>query len=185
MRILRGTLKGRKLLTFKGRRIRPTSDRVKESVFNILSDCIPGARVLDLFSGTGNLSIECISQGALSSVAVDGHPGSIELIRKNVQHLGVSDQISIKRSDVFRYLKSYKGDSFDLIFIDPPFTEKLADRVMNALSRSSAYGKETRIVIESTKHEGISDTYGSLESVDSRYYGDKLVSFFSLKKDLE
>ena len=181
MRIIGGILKGRILLSPKGNHLRPTSDRVKESLFNILKNNIDQAIVLDLFAGTGNLSIEALSQGAKKIFAVEKHPQSLKIIYNNLTNLQITKQeIQVFKYDVFDFLKIYKKSlKFDLVLIDPPFTQKLANKTMEQLAKSSTFKKETIVVIESSKHEIIKDLYPPLSLFDRRYFGDKLLSFFN------
>ena len=178
MRIIGGRLGGRKLLSFKADHIRPTSDRVKESLFNIIGQDLEGQRVLDLFSGTGNLAIESFSRGAEYVEAIERHPKSLAIIRKNLDSLEISKSIKVVRSDVYSYLKKYRGDPFDLVLVDPPFTEAIADSVMEEISRSHVWQKGSLIVIESSTQEKIQDTYSELLCIDRRSFGDKILSIF-------
>ncbi len=181
MRIISGTLKGRQLLSFKASHIRPTTDRVKESIFNKTMGYIEGARILDLFAGTGNLSIESFSRGAKEVVSVENNKKSVQIIQKNMEHLKIpKNMIKVMVKDVRQYIKGFKGDPFDVIFIDPPFTEKMAHEVMGILSESTLFFDETLIVIESSSQETIEDNYGSLLLKDRKDFGDKWVSFFTL-----
>lgn len=183
MRIISGKLKGRVLKGFDGPHIRPTTDRVKESLFNILQGHLQGARVLDLFSGTGNLSFEAYSRGASYVESVEKHPASLKIIRENMKSLGILEGIRVIKQDVFDYLKIAKGEPFDLIFIDPPFTEQLADRVMGAISQTDLFSEETIIAIESAKKEYIGEVYGRLRAIDTRHFGDKILTLFATVKD--
>ena len=180
MKIIGGTFKGRVLISPKGYRLRPISNRVKESLFNILRNDIKDTIVLDLFAGTGSLSIEAFSQGAKKVFAVEKYPQSLQIIYNNLTNLQITKQeIQVFKSDVFDFLKRYKKSlKFDLILIDPPFTQKLADEVMKQLVRSSVFKKETLIVIESSQHEIIKDIYSPFSLYDRRYFSDKLLSFF-------
>jgi 16S rRNA (guanine966-N2)-methyltransferase len=178
MRIISGKFRGRRLANFKAEHIRPTTDRVKESIFNKLQGYLEGARVLDLFSGTGNLTCEAISRGASQVDAVELSKKSIVIIRENLQLLEIEDQVQVIADDVLKYLQKYAGPAYDLIFADPPFTEKLADRVLTGLSLSQAVGAETLIMIESSSHEVVQASYPGLERYDERDYGDKRVGFW-------
>ena len=180
MRVIKGIFKGRRLLSPKGHYLRPTSDRVKESIFNILSRYISDAIVLDLFAGTGSLSIEAFSCGAKKVLAVEKHQSSLKIIYDNLTNLQITKQeIQVSKNDVFIFLKRYKQAlKFDLIFIDPPFIQKLADVTMKQLAKSSTFKKTTIIVIESSRHEMIQDHYDPFRVFDRRYFGDKWVSFF-------
>ena len=185
MRVISGRFRGRHLVSFKADHIRPTTDRVKESIFNKLQGYLEGARVLDLYSGTGNLTCEAISRGAVSVDAVELSKKSIAIIRENLQLLEIENEVRVHNEDVLKYLKRYEGAPFDLIFCDPPFTEKLADATLEALSGSPAVGDETVIVIESSSHELVKDAYASLERRDERDYGDKRVSFWRRPQENE
>jgi 16S rRNA (guanine966-N2)-methyltransferase len=182
MRIIAGKFRGRRLAHFKADHIRPTTDRVKESVFNKLQGRLDDARVLDLFSGTGNLTCEAVSRGARSVDAVELSKKSIVIMRENFQLLEIESAVQIICEDVLKYLSRYRGEGYDLIFVDPPFTEKLADAVMSQMSTSQVVGSETLIVLESSSHERLLDAYPGLERVDERDYGDKRVTFWSKRE---
>ena len=124
MRVISGTARGRKLKELTGIEIRPTSDMVKESIFNIVQFDIEGRQVLDLFAGTGQLGIEALSRGARSAVFVDISREAVKLVKDNVELCGFSDVSTFFRRDALSYLKHC--GTFDLIFIDPPFDTKLA-----------------------------------------------------------
>jgi 16S rRNA (guanine966-N2)-methyltransferase len=184
MRIISGKYKGHPLVDFKADHIRPTTDRVKETLFNKLMFDIEGARVVDLFSGTGNLGLESLSRGAREVIFVEKHPKSLDILRQNLNKLKVpTTDFRIVNMDVLAYLKSYQGEPFDIIFADPPFTEKMAHAVMEHASKSSAFGSQTLMAIESERRERMENLYGDLERYDHREFGDKILSFFSKKQD--
>lgn len=181
MRIIGGHWKGRKLIPFDEEHIRPTTDRVKESLFNILRNDIPGARVLDLFSGTGNLGLEALSRDAKYVEFVEKNSKSISIIKKNRASLQAEADSLIIQKDVFAYLKSYKGEAFGVIFIDPPFTEELAHSCLEAIALSSVLQKGSLVVIESRKKERVEELYNPLDPlqrIDQREFGDKTAHFF-------
>ena len=180
MRIISGRFKGRVLSSFQADHIRPTTDRVKETLFNKWMQDTADARVLDLFSGTGNLGLESLSRGASHVDFVELNPRSIEILKKNIALLKLtSDEYNIYRQDVLAYVNKYKGEPYDLILADPPFTEKMAHDVMQALGASGCFGERTLIAIESQKKERMEDAYGKLQRYDMKDYGDKILSFFS------
>ena len=123
MRIITGKYGGRRLVSFKANHIRPTTDRVKEAIFSKIQFDVEGAKVLDLFSGTGNLAFEALSRGAESVYAVELHPQSIRILKENKKMLGVQEELQVEKNDVLRYLKR-ENEPFDIIFIDHPFTKK-------------------------------------------------------------
>jgi len=180
VRVIGGKYKGHQLVAFKGKHIRPTTDRVKETVFNKLMFELSEARVLDLFAGTGSLSIEACSRGAISVDIVESHPGSLKIIEANLRKIGIEKEVKVFSRDVFKYIKSYQGEAYDIIFIDPPFTKKIAHEVMLALADSRClFGPLTKVVVEATVHERMDDVYKSLSQYDKRHFGDKSVFFFS------
>lgn len=179
MRIIAGKWRGRRLVTFKADHIRPTTDRVKESVFNKLQGEWDGARVLDLFAGTGNIGFEALSRGATEVVAVELSAKSIDIIRRNVAELEVGKEHRVIKDDVHRWLERYEGEPFSIIMADPPFTESLAHRTLELLSTSKVVGPITTVVVEASSHERVDETYPGLHCADRRDYGDKQISFWT------
>ena len=132
MRVISGTARGRKLKEPAGYSIRPTSDKNKESLFNIIQFDIEGRQVLDLFAGTGQIGIEALSRGAGYVVFVDSSKDSIQLIRENVKICGFSELSSVYARDALRYLEN--NEKYDLIFIDPPYETKLAEKAISLIT---------------------------------------------------
>jgi 16S rRNA (guanine966-N2)-methyltransferase len=180
MRIIGGKFKGHPLVSFKADHIRPTTDRVKESLFNIWQGEVEDTRVLDLFSGTGSLGLEALSRGAREILFVESHRASVDIIRRNLSQLKVESGVKIVPVDVLSFLRKFKEDPFDLILIDPPFTEKMAHEVMQALASSKAFHAGTQIAIESSSHERIDEHYSPLVIRSQRKYGDKFLSLFQV-----
>ena len=139
MRVISGIARGRKLNQPKTDLIRPSKDMVKESMFNIIQFDIPGARVLDLFAGTGQLGIEALSRGAKSAVFVDKNSESIKLIKENLKICDFSDISMVYNSDAVKYLE-YE-ENFDIIFLDPPYDSTLASE---AVLKVSEFDKLTK-----------------------------------------
>ena len=186
MRIISGKYGGQQLVGFSAGHIRPTTDRVKESLFNILRNEIEDAKVLDLFSGTGSLGLEAISRGASECVFVEGSSKSISIIKKNLAKLKVTEPVRIVQKDVLKYLTSTEDGPFDLIFADPPFTESIAHDVMQAAARSRVFASQTVLAIESGRRERIDEVYpGDFQELiryDQREFGDKFLSLFRLNR---
>lgn len=180
MRIIAGKYGGRKLTSFKADHVRPTTDRVKEAIFNKIQFEIAGQRVLDLFSGTGNLAFEALSREALSVTAVESSAKSVQIINKNKQLLQITSELEVIKEDVFRFLKKVHGQ-FDIIFIDPPFTKKIAHDVLEALSKSNCFDDETIIFIESSSQESVQESYSPLVRISHKSYGDKFLSLYKCK----
>jgi 16S rRNA (guanine966-N2)-methyltransferase len=182
MRIVGGKLRGQKLVSFEADNIRPTSDRVKETIFNVLMGQFEGARVLDLFSGTGNLAAESVSRGAISVDAVESHKRSLKIMKENFQKLKIESSIRVHPIDVFKFIRDYQGDAYDIILIDPPFTEKIGSLVMQALAQNQRlFGPATEIVLERSDHEPMNEAYEPLFCYKQKPFGDKTVHFFTQK----
>ena len=182
MRIISGRFKGRVLSSFQADHIRPTMDRVKETLFNKWMGVVEDAKVLDLFAGTGNLGIESLSRRCRHVDFVEMNLKSIQILKKNIELLRLEvAEYSIFKQDVLLYLKKYQGEPYNLILADPPFTEKIAHDVMQATATSSCFDKNTLIAIESHKKERMDDAYGDLYRYDYKDYGDKVLSFFTKK----
>ena len=130
MRVITGTARGRKLKTPETYDIRPTTDTVKEALFNILQFDIEGRRVLDLFAGTGQLGIECLSRGAASATFVDRDREAVRIVRENLKSCGMSAPVF--QEDSLRFLES--AGTFDLIFVDPPYDSDLYEEVLERIN---------------------------------------------------
>lgn len=179
MRVISGKYRGRQLVAFKADNIRPTTDRVKETLFNKLMGRVEGARVLDLFSGTGNLAIECLSRGAAWVDLVENHRKSLAIIRENLEKLKITEGFKIFPIDAFKYIKEYAGEPYDLILCDPPFTRAWAHDLGGAIAASRLIGPDTWLVLESSSKERMDDSYPPLVRFDQRTFGDKNLNFFS------
>lgn len=182
MRIISGKWGGRRLVAFTSDAIRPTTDRVKETIFNMIGPDIVEAKVLDLFAGTGNLSLEAASRGALQVVAVDSGTDSKEVFEKNRALVGAGSELTYKSQDIFKYLERV-DEAFDVVLIDPPFTEKMGASVLRALEASKALHEDTRVFIECVKGEDtIDEDHGCLLVDKIKKYGDKSLYTYRVQK---
>ncbi len=151
MRVIAGKARSLKLMTPPGMDTRPTTDRTKETLFNILQPEIGGARFLDLFSGSGAIGIEALSRGAALAVFVEKDRAAAECIKKNLAFTKLGDNGQILRKDVGAALKSLeKGEPFDLIFMDPPYGRGLERQVLEYLAHSSLLAEEGTVVVEAS-----------------------------------
>lgn len=151
MRVIAGTLRGRKLLTPEGMDTRPTTDRIKETLFNILQDRIPGARFLDLFAGSGQIGIEAVSRGASHAWLVDSGRNACGVIRKNIDHLNLSASCTLIQRDVKDAIRSFPPDQkFDIVFLDPPYREEREGEVLQSLQDKGCLTPESLVIIEAS-----------------------------------
>lgn len=144
MRVITGTARGRRLSEPKGMDIRPTTDKVKESIFNIVQFDIEGRRVLDLFAGTGQLGIEALSRGAKSVVFVDQSREAVKLVKDNLEHCQL--QAEVFQADSLSFLE--RCGKFDLIFIDPPYASELVDKAMEKIIKFDILSESGIIICE-------------------------------------
>jgi 16S rRNA (guanine966-N2)-methyltransferase len=179
MRIISGTSRGRRLTTPKGHALRPTSDRVKESIFNILGDDVEGKMVLDLFAGTGNLGIEALSRGAKSTCFVEKATVASKMIRKNLLQCGFSGQAEVLPIEVNRSitLLEARGASFDLILMDPPYEKEWIQRTLVKLNNHNIYHEGSILVIEHSRREPLPQKTGRWAIIKQRMIGDTIISF--------
>ena len=180
MRVIGGAAKGRRLLAPKGQAVRPTADRVKESLFNILPRDFSGMKVLDLFAGTGNLSIEALSRGAVHAVLVDSSERSAAAIKENLRRLSFAAKTEVWIAPAARSLRSLarRKENFDIIFLDPPYDQGLAERSLDIIAQCDFLRASGTIVVEHSSREALKPRYDSLELHDQRRYGDTLLSFY-------
>ena len=151
----------------KDARVRPTADRVREAWMSILADAIPGARVLDLYAGSGALGLEALSRGAASATFVELNPPSLRALQANIAALGVGDRVTIHRGDALRYAEGLEAGAFDVALADPPYARDDAVRLV-ALFRSTPFAR-----ILSVEHRATD----RLDGDSTRRYGDTALTF--------
>lgn len=175
MRVIGGRLGGRRLESLAGRRIRPTADRVREAIFNILGDAVVGARILDLYAGTGALAIEAVSRGATRAVCVDRSAPARRTIEANVEALGLDAAVEVIGDDALRYARRLAGgeERFDVVFCDPPYSDPLDPLLSGPVSGA---WWERAFVLEHAAGGRVTGPAGV--ELDTRRYGDTAVSFF-------
>ncbi|MCD7802625.1 MAG: 16S rRNA (guanine(966)-N(2))-methyltransferase RsmD [Clostridiales bacterium] len=148
MRVITGTARGRRLGELKGEETRPTTDQVKEGVFNVIQFDIEGRRALDLFAGTGQLGIECLSRGAASCLFVDQRREAVALIRQNLKHTGLEAGARVVQGEALRCLKSQR-EPFHLIFLDPPYDTDLLENALKTIADIDILSENGIIICES------------------------------------
>jgi len=176
MRIVAGRWGGRRIAAPRGGATRPTSDRVREAVFSILGDVVPGACVLDLFAGSGALGLEALSRGAAAAVFVDSAPAAARAVRTNLEALGVDAEVV--RADAVVALRNAAraGHQYDLVFLDPPYRRAAALAPALGAGLSAVLAPGARVVAESDRRAPLDLP---LPLLDERRYGDTLIRFHS------
>lgn len=161
MRVVGGSKRGTQLIGFEREEVRPTLDRVKESMFNIIQ-FESMDRVLDLFSGTGQLGIECLSRGASHAVFCDNAKESLDIVKKNVKKTGFEDKARILLCDYKRFLKYEADGEYDVIFVDPPYNVGLSDRALKQIGQLPVLAKDGVVVLECAREETKAEEEGNL-----------------------
>ena len=180
MRVIAGEARGRKLLSVPGQATRPITDRVKESLFNILGGRVVNALFLDLFAGTGSVGIEALSRGAHRAVFVERNRQALKVIAENLKMTGLAGRAQVVNSDVFKFLKRELDERFDIIYIAPPQYKGLWARTLLALDGRELLANEGLIVTQIHPKEFVPlDLLKSLQLADQRKYGSTLLCFYA------
>lgn len=183
MRVITGSAKGVVLKTPDGMATRPTAERVKEALFSTIQFRIPGAKVLDLFGGTGQLGIEALSRGAKSVVFIDEREEACRLIRENLKRTRLESGAYVIRSDYMNYLKKCR-ETYDIIFLDPPYAEVFLENALKMISEIDILQSGGIIVTERSVNKALLiDLEGFQRSRDYKYGHTLLTFYYRLEKD--
>ena len=178
MRVITGSARGAKLNTLDGLETRPTSDRVKEAIFNIIQFDVEGRRILDLFAGSGQMAIEALSRGASYAVLVDRNAEAVRVIRDNVKKVHFEDRTTILQSDYLRYLSTCR-EKFDIIFLDPPYAEVFLEKALQKISEIDILSEGGIIVCERSREKHIPTQIGDLSCSKDYCYGKTAVNLYT------
>jgi len=180
MRIVAGAFRGRRLAAPKGRGVRPTADRLRESLFNILQHragtTLAGARVADIFAGTGAVGLEALSRGAAHVTFVEKSESSLDCLRRNIDMLGVADRCRVVTASARRLPPA--DAPYDLIFLDPPYRRGLAEPALESLLTAGWTGPDSLLVLETAADETV-EVPPALATVERRQSGDTLLHFLT------
>ncbi len=181
LRVISGSAKGLKLITLDGMNTRPTTDRVKENLFNIIAPYIEeDSNVLDLFAGTGSLGIEALSRGAKSAVFSDQSEKSVEIIKKNLEHAKFIEKSEVFLGEAQLILKklSHQRRKFDIIFLDPPYRNEIVPRILHDLEINGVLDNRVLIVAETDIKDELPDEIGTLIVSKKQIYGKTKLTFY-------
>lgn len=177
MRVIAGNAKGVSLKTPDGLSTRPTADRVKEALFSIIQFDIPGAKVLDLFGGSGQLGIEALSRGAKSAIFVDHSPVACKLIEENLKRTKLQEQGRVVRSDYMSFLKNSR-EKFDIILLDPPYAEKFLENALNFITEIDILQTNGIIVAERPVEKELLLNFSGYSRSRDYKYGSTLLAVY-------
>jgi 16S rRNA (guanine966-N2)-methyltransferase len=185
MRVISGIYKGRKLVSSKDLHIRPTTDRVKEFIFNILHDYPQDKMVADIFSGSGNLGIEALSRGARKTVFVDNSNNSMHILKKNIESLKIpKDGYDIRLEDAINFVKN-SDNIFDLYLIDPPFDYPPLQNLLDTMFKNPKINNDSLVVLEHEITNNINESSNKYEIIKQKKFGRSLISFLIKKGSYE
>ncbi len=184
MRIIAGQAKGRKIKSLEGRKVRPTSDRVKEAVFSMLGFAVSGGRVLDLFAGTGNLGLEALSRGASMVTFIDNNTDACNVIKHNVKLLGFEEQAEVYLTDAFKAVKKFGSmdKKYDIIFIDPPYGDNIYNKIVSDLVREDIIDENGMVILEHSSHYHPEENFKGMAMLKRKKYGNTSVTIY-IKED--
>jgi 16S rRNA (guanine966-N2)-methyltransferase len=181
LRVIAGQFKGRRLRTVRGRHTRPTADRTREAIFNILGAAVFRVHLLDLFAGTGAFGIEALSRGAASAVFIEADREAINVLRSNIQACALAGSTAVLRWDAARNLNCLRSrePKFELVFMDPPYGHGLVMPALAHLHAADCVTSGAQLVIEHGRDDPLPDPAPPYHLLDQRRYGKTLVSFLS------
>lgn len=183
MRVIAGKFKGRRLATPKSMTVRPTTDRVKESVFSILQEKVVNTRFLDLCAGTGNIGIEALSRGAKQVTFLEQNLKCLRLIEQNLQTCGLkisNPQVQLMRADVSKGINTLhkRAETFELVYFDPPYDAELYNKCLSHISDTCILESTGMLLVEHRKHTVLPLLFGQLTCDRQKQYGDTCLSFY-------
>ncbi len=184
MRVISGKVRGLKLNTPKNDDVRPTTDRVKESLFNIINSYIMDSEVLDLFAGTGSLGIECLSRGAAGCVFVDSSRESLQVVKSNIKKARMENEsivINTTYQDAIKKL-SIQNKKFDLIFMDPPYYKDMFVDALSRIGENNLLQEDGLIVVEHDSKEILPEQIGNIIKTKIKKYGNTTITLYQMEE---
>jgi len=187
MRIIAGTYRSRILKSLKGMALRPTSDYMREALFNVLGQAVEGSRFLDIFAGTGAIGMEALSRGAAEAVFIENHGPAVTLIRKNLESLGIRTGATVLALDAAKALDKLQARhkpqdiGFDFVYVDPPYaaTEQY-DRILHLLGEAVFLSPGAKVIAEHRRTSDLAEHFGALRPYRVLRQGDAALSFYSV-----
>jgi len=180
VRIISGYCKGRKLSALKGNTVRPTSDRAKQTLFDMLRDRVPGCRFLDLFSGTGSIGLEAASRGAGEVIMIESGSDALKILKENTALCGFGNKVSVHGKDCKAWLRrsSMDQETFDLIFLDPPYRDHSAYALIEVIGEQGMLRKDGLVIAEHDRRRPLPECFGKLRLLRAKRVKDTVFSFY-------
>jgi 16S rRNA (guanine966-N2)-methyltransferase len=188
MRIISGTKRGQRIQTLKGSVLRPTSDQMRETLFDVLGPSVRDSRFLDAYAGSGAIGLEALSRGAREVVFVEYHRAAAEMIRKNLAALKMDSGFRLMNSKVFTAIDRLdeEGEPFDFIFLDPPYNEASEyHQTLRQLGRSKLVKPTSLIIAEHSRHFILEEHYNRIERTRTIRHGDAQLTFYRPSRESE
>jgi 16S rRNA (guanine966-N2)-methyltransferase len=187
MRIIAGIYRSRILKSLKGMALRPTSDYMRETLFNVLGPAVEGSRFLDIFAGTGAIGIEALSRGATEAVFIENHGPAVSLIRKNLESLGIRTGTTVLALDAAKALDKLQARhkpqdaGFDFVYLDPPYAEtEQYERVLHLLGAAGFLSPQGKVIAEHRRTKDLAEQFGALRQYRVLRQGDAALSFYNV-----
>lgn len=185
MRVISGEFRGRKLKSLKGDQTRPTTDKVKESIFNMIGPYFDGGTVLDLFAGSGALAIEAVSRGMAEGYCVDKNFQAMKIIKENIQMTKAEAKFHLLKMDAEQALKQFSqdGQQFDLVFLDPPYAKQKIEAQIQHMESANLLREHALVVCETAKEIELAEELGALKQIRHQSYGITAVTIYRKEDD--
>jgi 16S rRNA (guanine(966)-N(2))-methyltransferase RsmD len=180
LRVISGSAKGHGLKTIKGDTTRPTSDKVKGALYNIIAAYVEGSTVLDMFAGTGSLGIEALSRGAASAAFFDRSQQCCGIIKENLQHTKLTEKALVYNTDFSAGIEKMhrEGHKFDIIIMDPPYNKNFIQEALKLLAINDIMMDDGIIIAEHSVMDKLPESCGKLKVIDTRKYGDTMITIY-------
>lgn len=187
MRVIAGEFKGRRLTSLSGDNTRPTSDKIKGSIFNMIGPYFDGEKVLDLYSGSGNLAIEAVSRGCEKAYCFDNHFKAIKVIQENIKLTKKEKSFVVTKMDAEKAVEWLhdKGHSFDLVFLDPPYAKQIIEKQVEKMLELSLIEPFGYVICEMDKIVDLPDSIGQLTRIKAQSYGATKVNIYQFLQEEE
>ncbi len=186
MRVISGIYKGRRLKSVEGTQVRPTSDRLRETLFNVLSSSVEGARFVDICAGTGAVGIEALSRGAAHVTFIESNRKAAQVLSENLEHCGITENVKVINRDAVATLKYFAQHflQFDYFYLDPPYDSDLYSQILWTLAKSKLIAEEGLVMVEHRKKNELLPNYDFLRPYRQITQGESCLTLYSMERGI-